>query len=477
MRVSAEVATAFSTLGLDQGASLDVVKTTYKQIALQTHPDKNPGNPDATVQFQRVSEAYTVLVKHFASPKDASVPRFTSPFFDFGDDESDGFEYFDEGDYSDSDDEYFGFYPGGIDLEFYLRLFQHMHGGGRQSYNQRTHWRPQYQSPKEYHEQLRRNREEQIAAQERRKKEAADRKERLAKLREQDRLDAEERQKRKAEEKKAQAEAERKSAEERAKEILRKAQETRTSVFAAAREGDAEKVKQGIWEVNVDAAGGEVRSGCEPYVKDFPSDASETLLHIAAQKGDADLVQWLDSHGADPEERNSQGLTALHIALRQGNLTIVEHFIETYPPNDRDYKAVYECPSSDSLLSFALESREPELVWMILDKKLASPSDMNQAWTWATSEEGSAALNGSSPTAAQLEKSQDILKLLMRYGGFSPKGPTKVPASNTKQAPSKQAQGSAPRVPPQDKGDQWQRYHNPRGRGRGRASHNTPPAH
>ena len=35
-----------------------MVKTAYKKLALQTHPDKNPNDPEARAKFQRVSEAY-----------------------------------------------------------------------------------------------------------------------------------------------------------------------------------------------------------------------------------------------------------------------------------------------------------------------------------------------------------------------------------------------------------------------------------
>lgn len=68
-------------------------------------------------------------------------------------------------------------------------------------------------------------------------------------------------------------------------------------VFAAARDDNAVKVKKGVWEDNVDAAGGEVKVGCQEFIQKLPKDPKETLLHIASRNGDLDLVQWLDDHG------------------------------------------------------------------------------------------------------------------------------------------------------------------------------------
>ena len=110
-------------------------------------------------------------------------------------------------------------------------------------------------------------------------------------------MQAEKRQKCKIEAKKAQAEAVRRSSEERAKLLLQQAQTIRSSIFAAAREGNSAKVKKGIWEDAVDAAGGEVKHGSAKFVKDHPRDAKETLMHIASASGDFELVKWLDSHG------------------------------------------------------------------------------------------------------------------------------------------------------------------------------------
>lgn len=101
----------------------------------------------------------------------------------------------------------------------------------------------------------------------------------------------------KASTKKAEAEASRKNAEKKARALQEQLQATRSKTFAAARRGDASAVRKGVWEDNVDAASGEVRKGADAFVKSPPADPKQTLLHIAAKNGDADLVEWLASHG------------------------------------------------------------------------------------------------------------------------------------------------------------------------------------
>lgn len=108
---------------------------------------------------------------------------------------------------------------------------------------------------------------------------------------------ADERKKTKKQNRKAQAEVQRQKAEQTAREQQCRVQLVRSEVFTAARNDDAEKVKKGIWEDNVDAAGGEVKVGCEDFVPKHPEDPQETLLHIASRNGDINLVEWLDDHG------------------------------------------------------------------------------------------------------------------------------------------------------------------------------------
>ena len=51
----------YLVLGLDRGATQDEVKKAYKKLALQHHPDHNPGDAASVERFKQVSEAYRVL--------------------------------------------------------------------------------------------------------------------------------------------------------------------------------------------------------------------------------------------------------------------------------------------------------------------------------------------------------------------------------------------------------------------------------
>ncbi|KEF58685.1 uncharacterized protein A1O9_06611 [Exophiala aquamarina CBS 119918] len=48
-------------LEISQSANLISIKSSYKRLAKARHPDKNPTNPSATVEFQLLQEAYSAL--------------------------------------------------------------------------------------------------------------------------------------------------------------------------------------------------------------------------------------------------------------------------------------------------------------------------------------------------------------------------------------------------------------------------------
>ncbi len=51
----------YKVLGVSPQASDEEIKKAYRRLALETHPDRNPGDPRAEERFKRISEAYGVL--------------------------------------------------------------------------------------------------------------------------------------------------------------------------------------------------------------------------------------------------------------------------------------------------------------------------------------------------------------------------------------------------------------------------------
>jgi molecular chaperone DnaJ len=71
----------YEMLGVGREASADDLKKAYRKLAMQFHPDRNPGDKAAEVKFKEISEAYDVLKDE---QKRAAYDRFGHAAFENG---------------------------------------------------------------------------------------------------------------------------------------------------------------------------------------------------------------------------------------------------------------------------------------------------------------------------------------------------------------------------------------------------------
>jgi molecular chaperone DnaJ len=63
----------YEILGINKSATPEEIKKAYRKVAIQFHPDKNPGNKEAEEKFKEAAEAYEILSD---SEKRAQYDRF-----------------------------------------------------------------------------------------------------------------------------------------------------------------------------------------------------------------------------------------------------------------------------------------------------------------------------------------------------------------------------------------------------------------
>ena len=51
----------YQVLGVSRDASESEIKKAYRKLAVQFHPDKNPGNKEAEEKFKEISAAFDIL--------------------------------------------------------------------------------------------------------------------------------------------------------------------------------------------------------------------------------------------------------------------------------------------------------------------------------------------------------------------------------------------------------------------------------
>ena len=51
----------YDILEIDKNASQNEIKKAYRRLAVKYHPDKNPDNSEAEINFKKIAEAYEIL--------------------------------------------------------------------------------------------------------------------------------------------------------------------------------------------------------------------------------------------------------------------------------------------------------------------------------------------------------------------------------------------------------------------------------
>ncbi len=103
----------YEILGTAKNANADELKKAYRKLAMQYHPDKNPGDKSAEVKFKELNEAYDVLKD---DQKRGAYDRFGHAAFEGGRGPGAagaGGAGFDSGMFSDIFEEMFGDFMGG----------------------------------------------------------------------------------------------------------------------------------------------------------------------------------------------------------------------------------------------------------------------------------------------------------------------------------------------------------------------------
>ena len=71
----------YEILGISKSSTEVEMKSAFRKAAMQCHPDRNPGNAEAEIQFKELNEAYQILSD---SQKRAAYDRYGHAAFEHG---------------------------------------------------------------------------------------------------------------------------------------------------------------------------------------------------------------------------------------------------------------------------------------------------------------------------------------------------------------------------------------------------------
>jgi len=114
----------YEVLGVGREASLDEIKKAYRKLAMDFHPDRNPGNKEAEEKFKEAAEAYAIL-------SDTDKRRNYDQFGHAGVGGSGGGGFqFDPNQFADFQDIFGSFFGGGIFSDLFGMGGGRRRGGG-----------------------------------------------------------------------------------------------------------------------------------------------------------------------------------------------------------------------------------------------------------------------------------------------------------------------------------------------------------